>query len=161
MSDEIDAVRYAGKWRLHFEKKADHNKAEALICFTAVVACTLVAPVFVMLGEGFWLSKLAPSLLSLLAAGMTTWLQLRKPQQLWALYRTCQRRIEDLQAAHSFGFAGFERAADRDRLLAKRVAEIVMFSHEQWVPLVPSPENIGALTESRLRRAPDAEDGNA
>jgi len=63
-----------------FEAKANHNKRESLGMFILVIVCTLVAPLFVTLGDGLWLGKVVPSVLSLLAAGATSWLQLRKPQ---------------------------------------------------------------------------------
>jgi hypothetical protein len=144
-------TKFAETTRAGFERKANHNKTEALWCFGLVVASTLVAPVFVMLAHDVWLGKVLPSVLSLFAAGLTTWLQLRKPQQLWALYRTCQRRIEDAQTAHEYGYGEFEVTADRDQLLAKRVAEVAMYAHEQWVPLIPNPENVGVMTDGNGR----------
>jgi len=157
--DDGDATEYAEQIRVGFEKKADHNKAEALLCFMAVIAATLVAPVFVMLGTGTVCGKVIPSILSLAAAGTTTWLQLRKPQQLWALYRTCQRRIEDEQTGFRYRLSAYSKNARPARLLAKRVADVAMFAHEQWIPLVPSPENLGALSERREQRATKDTDG--
>ena len=81
--------------------KADHNKNEALACFVLLITSTLLGPLFLNLGEkipwgAIWIwDKLIPSFLSLLAAAIAAWLQLRKPQQLWAMYRTAQRRLED------------------------------------------------------------------
>lgn len=160
MADELDPSAWVEQTLAGFKRKADHNKTEALWCFIAVVGFTLLAPLFVMLGDGYWLGKVVPSVLSLGAAAVTTWLQLRKPQQLWALYRTCQRRIELVQKQHEYGFGGFEKAVDRKRLLVQRVSEIAMFAHEQWMPLVPSPESLGATTEKKLQATDGGKDGD-
>jgi hypothetical protein len=131
----------------HFEQKADHNKIESLRCFVLVIGCTLVAPLFVTLGDGIWFGKLIPSVLSLLAAAATAWLQLRKPQQLWALYRTAQRELEDQQVRYKYRLGEFRETADPDKLLAEKVADIALSIHRQWVPLVPSPEKAKGVGE--------------
>lgn len=135
-----EAATFAEDTRAGFARKADHNKRESLICFGATVCCTLFAPLFVTLGEGILLGKIVPSVLSLLAAGSTAWLQLRKPQQLWALYRDCQRRIEDHQTRYRYHLGEYLDDAERNRTLADNVRQIAWTAHEQWVPLVPSPE---------------------
>ena len=128
-----------------FEEKADHNKNESLWTFILVIACTLVAPLFVTLGEGLWFGKVIPSFLSLLAGGGTTWLQLRKPQQLWALYRSCQRELEDERTKHFYKLGRYVNE-DRDKLLAEKVAEVAMAAHHAWLPMVPNPEHLGKFT---------------
>lgn len=122
--------------------KADHNKREALLCFLLVIGASLVAPLFVTLGEGLWLGKIVPSALSLLAAGATAWLQLRKPQQLWTIYRSAQRELEDCAARYQYQIDDFAEAGTRDKRLAKQVADIALGVHHQWVPLVPNPEKL-------------------
>src|SRR5829696_1738539 len=78
-----------------FSTKADKKKIEAVACFLLVITSTLSAPLFVTLGTGVLWGKVVPSALSLAAAGATAWLQLRKPQQLWTMYRSAQRELED------------------------------------------------------------------
>jgi SMODS and SLOG-associating 2TM effector domain 1 len=114
------------------KRKADHNKREALWAFIAVIATTLSTPVFVTLGPGVFWGKVVPSVFSLAAAGCTAWLQLRKPQQLWAMYRTAQRELEDHQTRHRFALAPYEGIAAPDKMLAERVAEVAMGLHQQW-----------------------------
>jgi hypothetical protein len=127
------------------KRKADHNKHEALWTFIAVIATTLFTPVFVTLGSGLFWGKAVPSVLSLVAAGCTAWLQQRKPQQLWAMYRTAQRELEDQQTRHRFALAPYEGAADPDKMLAERVAEIALGLHHQWVSMVPNPDGLRFL----------------
>lgn len=132
-----------------FKKKADHNKSESLSCFVLVVTCSLVSPLFVTLGEGLLWGKIVPSLLSLSAAGSTAWLQLRKPQNLWSLYRDCQRRIED--HLYRFHYHLHEYSADdkvREQLLADAVRKVAWDAHERWLPLVPTPEAIGTTSSA-------------
>jgi hypothetical protein len=152
------ASDFAERTRLGFMKKATHNKRESLMCFGAVVFCTLVAPLFVTLGEGIVLAKIIPSSLSLLAAASTAWLQLRKPQQLWALYRDCQRRIEDHQTQYQYGIEEYEDETDRERRLADNVRQIAWDAHVRWVPLVPSPETLGHPTKKPISLIPGRED---
>lgn len=128
-----------------FKKKADHNKNESLGCFIVVVACSLISPLFVTLGEGVLLGKIVPSILSLSAAGSTAWLQLRKPQNLWSLYRDCQRRIEDHLYKYEHRLAEYEASdVERSKLLADIVRTVAWDAHQKWLPLVPTPEAIGS-----------------
>lgn len=127
------------------KRKSDHNKREALWTFIAVIVTTLSTPMFVTLGSGVFWGKVVPSVLSLAAAGCTAWLQQRKPQQLWAMYRTAQRELEDHLTRHRFALAPYEEAGAPDKMLAERVAEIALGLHYQWVPLVPNPDGLRSL----------------
>jgi hypothetical protein len=134
-----------GKIR-HFEEKADHNKKEALSLFATLIFCTLAAPLLITLGPGVLLGKVAPSLLSSMAAGCAVWLQQRKPQQLWTLYRTTQRRLENEEVSFRFLINEYEKANDPGKMLAQKTATICISANELWAPLIPNPENaIGTL----------------
>jgi SMODS and SLOG-associating 2TM effector domain 1 len=127
------------------KEKADHNKDESLFCFSLVVFATLTAPLFITLGEGIILGKIIPSVLSLTAAGATTWLQLRQPQRLWALYRTAQRQLEDQRTRYHYQIGEYKTVEEPDKLLAERVADITIKLHYSWLPLLPKPENLQGL----------------
>jgi SMODS and SLOG-associating 2TM effector domain 1 len=134
-----------GKIR-HFEEKADHNKREALSLFATLIFCTLASPLLITLGPGVLLGKIAPSVLSSVAAGCAVWLQQRKPQQLWTLYRTTQRRLEYEDVSFRFLINDYERANDPGKMLAQKTATICINANELWTPLIPNPENaIGTL----------------
>lgn len=127
-----------------FKAKANHNKNESLFCFTVVVIFSLASPLFVTLGEGVFWSKILPSVLSLSVAASTAWLQLRKPQNLWSLYRDCQRRIEDSLYKYRFRLGEYDAPEqDRSRLLAEAVRVVAWEAHQRWLPLVPTPDAIG------------------
>jgi hypothetical protein len=130
-----------------FAAKAAHNKRESQACFMAVVLCTGIVPLFITLGEGFLWGKAVPATLSTLAAIATAWLQLRKPQQLWSLYRSAQRELEDHETKRRFLIAEYASEPDPDKLLALKVAAIALSAHNQWVPIVPNPDHLKTSTE--------------
>ena len=130
----------------HFEIKADHNKKEALALFVSLICCTLAAPLFITLGQGTTLSKIVPSVLSSVATGCAVWLQQRKPQQLWLLYRTMQRQLEAEINSFEFSINAYQGTPDPSKRLAERTVAVCMSAHHLWAPLVPNPEGLtGAL----------------
>jgi hypothetical protein len=135
----------------HFEAKADHNKAEALRLFVLLVSCTLAAPLFITLGQGLILGKVVPSILSSVATGCTIWLQQRKPQQLWTLYRTMQRRLECEEVGYRFSINQYEEAAHRGKLLAQRTALICREANDLWAPLIPNPDKLVGTFDPKNR----------
>lgn len=142
-----DSLQLAEKTASGFKKKADHNKTESLFCFGVVLIFSLVSPLFVTLGDGIVLGKIVPSVLSLSVAASSAWLQLRKTQSLWSIYRDCQRRIEDALCKYKFRLAEFEASElDRSRLLAESVRSIAWEAHQRWLPLVPTPDAVSAAS---------------
>ena len=152
-----DPLQFAESTLRGFKKKSDHNKSESLVCFALVVVCSLVSPLFVTLGEGVLVGKIVPSLLSLSAAASTAWLQLRKPQTLWSLYRDCQRRIEDHVYTYQYHLAQYATDdKERSRLLADAVRSVAWDAHQRWLPLVPTPEAIGTRPGPTTQKENDA-----
>lgn len=140
-----DPASFAECTRHGFKRKADHNKQESLCCFLLVIICSLSSPLFITLGHGVLVGKVIPSALSLLAAASTAWLQLRKPQSLWTIYRDCQRRIEDSQYKYVYGLEEYAVSKDeRGTLLANDVRKVAWDAHQRWLPLIPTPEVIGS-----------------
>jgi len=124
-----------------FKKKADHNKREATTWFAITMGGALVAPLFVSLGgDDFLWSKIVPSVVSVVVAFGTAWLQLRKPQHLWALYRGCQRKLEDNLAKYNFEVGEYS-SDEKDSILASKCAEIALEAHNEWLPMVPKGES--------------------
>jgi hypothetical protein len=122
---------------VHFRSKADHNKRESLTFFTIIITCTLAAPLLITLGDRPLLNKIIPAILSTLASGSTAWLQQRKPQQLWSLYRGAERQIEYHLQRRQLQAGEYAESSNPDRLLAERVTEIALHTHEGWSGLVP------------------------
>lgn len=80
--------------------------------------------------------------LSLIATAASTWLQFRKPHQLWAIYRTAQRHIESHMVKFRFEVDEYSDEKEREKLLAKHATQIALAAHDLWVPLIPSPEGL-------------------
>lgn len=146
----LSPVDFAMKEIEEFKRKSDHNKSEALTCFFLIVVSSLASPLFVTLGEGTFWGKIVPSVLSLSTAASTAWLQLRKPQNLWPLYRDSQRRIEDHLQKYKYKLDQYaEVGAQRDILLADAVRSITWDAHQRWLPLVPTSDSFTGKSETR------------
>lgn len=141
MQDHLD---YIEKKIEHFRIKANRNKIESLSCFIGILICSLSAPLFISLSDEKLWSKIVPSILSVLAAGLTSWLQLRKPQKLWSLYRNSQRLIENELIKFQFLTDDYNSDSSPKNLLIARVSNIVLAAHNEWVTTVPSPESFPA-----------------
>jgi predicted alpha/beta-fold hydrolase len=162
MSDKVSAEEYCKSIIESFKSKSTHNKNESIYFFWISMGGALLAPLFVTLGEdianclGTWgsvfvFSKLIPSILSIAVAFSTAWLQLRKPQQLWALYRTSQRELENCLSEFQHKIRDFENCNDCDKLLAKKVSEIALSSHYAWLPMVPNPESVSSSSSISIK----------
>ncbi|CAH7073569.1 conserved hypothetical protein [Vibrio chagasii] len=142
----MSAREYSSEQVEHFKKKADHNKQESLWCFRIIMLGTLSAPLLVGLGEGVFYAKVLPSILSAIAAFCTAWLQLRKPQELWSIYRNAQRQIE-VQITHfDFNVADYTGLDESkaSELLALTVSNLVLETNSRWTKHVPNPSSLKA-----------------
>src|SRR6266481_8142265 len=135
-----DPLAFCERHILGMKRTADHNKQESLWSFYFVIGPSLLAPLFVTFGSEWICGKLIPSALSLAAAGSIAWLQLRKPQQLWSIYRSAQRELEDQKNRFLYRIGAYANDLDPGKLLATKVSDIAIGTHHQWVLLVPSPE---------------------
>lgn len=149
-NDDESARAFCDRLIGAFAEKAHHNKRESLLSFWIVLIGTLSTPLFIAFGHlitgpnDVW-TRFVPALLSVIAAGSTAWLQLRKPQQLWALYRDAQRRLEDLRNRHRYELDEFSND-DRDQRLAAATTKIALSVHHKWMPMIPNPENLGSIS---------------
>lgn len=127
------------------KEKADHNKIEAQACFVAALFLSLLIPLFIAFGDGTVLGKIVPSAMSAMVAGCTGWLQLRKPQRLWTIYRRSQRELEREKIFHDNRIGVYENHPNPTQLLAERTAEISFGVHEAWEALVPDTGSLKGL----------------
>lgn len=141
---QSNARNYGIEQLNHFKKKAVHNKFESLWCFRVIMVSTLSAPLFVSLADDFWLSKVTPSVLSAIAAFSTAWLQLRKPQELWSLYRGAERVIETQITHYDFSSGSYKdkEQKEADQLLVEKISQIKLGAHSSWTKKVPNQKNI-------------------
>lgn len=152
----IQPEDYYAVLRKGFREKANHNKNESQLCFSIAIASTLLAPLFVTLGQGDLLAKIIPASLSVLAAGLTSWLQLRKPQRLWAIYRRAQRELEREKSHFDYRLGDYTTAAQPEKLFALRVSDLAFKVHEQWEGLVPEAD---ALVSKKAKNIPEMNNG--
>jgi hypothetical protein len=152
------ALQYYSSVRNGMREKSNHNKFEAQCCFATIIVCTLLAPLFVTLGEGVFFAKVVPSLLSVTAGGLTSWLQLRKPQRLWVLYRRAQRELEEQKANYDFKDEDFASAVEPDKLLASKVTHVARWVHDSWEGLVPEPEMLANGHKNKISNGRKAHD---
>jgi hypothetical protein len=138
----MDAKVFVEDQIQEFKRKASHNKNESLSLIIFSITCALAAPLFISLGEGKLLEKVIPSILSVLSAGCTSWLQLRKPQKLWSMYRNTQRLLENELIKYSFKMGDYHEHVNPESLLAERASNITFAVHEEWSRLVPNSDSI-------------------
>jgi hypothetical protein len=133
-----------------FDKKANHNKREALFFFTAIVVCTSTVPLFIALADGFLLGKIVPAALSSFAACSTAWLQLRRPQYLWGMYRTAHRELQDHRVRYDHRLAPYNDDEERQKILAEHSADIAIGAHYDWLPMIPNLNQLNTSAHSNV-----------
>ena len=137
-----NVLEYANKILAGFTTKAAHNKSESLTCIILILVSSALAPLFITLGSGLVLGKIIPSILSVIAGVFTSWMQLRKPQKLWGMYREAQRLIEDQITRHQFKIGDYNTCEDADKILAEKIAAIALNAHNEWIKVIPAPETL-------------------
>ncbi|EKN5094273.1 DUF4231 domain-containing protein [Yersinia enterocolitica] len=142
-----NAITIANEMIEHFEKKANHNKNESLLFFCIALLGSLIAPIFFTLGNDLFMSKIIPSLISVATAFSISWLQLRKPQSLWGLYRSYQRKIESLVLKYNFNIEPFNNSETKDAQMIELLCNIKEESHDKWMQLVPKAEAVSHSSE--------------
>ncbi|ASG03211.1 DUF4231 domain-containing protein [Vibrio anguillarum] len=126
----------------HFKDKADHNKREALWGFKAIMFTTVSVPLFIAFGvDEFW-SKYVPAIFSSVSAFTTAWLQLRKPNYLWTLYRTVERNLESHLELYTYNAGEYQNSENKDVLLIENMNKICLNANSSWVALVPNDKDL-------------------
>ncbi|MBW8298206.1 MAG: DUF4231 domain-containing protein [Hydrogenophaga sp.] len=136
--------------RRGFREKSNSNKLESQIAFACVICFTLASPLFVTLATDWYFAKMTPAILSVLAAIATSWLQLRKPQRLWSLYRRAQRLLEKEKTDYDYRLNDYESCDAPEKLLAMKISEVAFWAHEQWEALVPEPDMLAHDKNRRI-----------
>jgi hypothetical protein len=149
--DFSDPICYWSSVRSSLREKSDHNKIEAQALFFFSILFSVSAPLFIAFGRDEIWGKVVPAALSAIVALITSWLQLRKPQKLWALYRRAQRQLEHEKVLFDNSIGKYEGAVDSKKLLAESTANIALAVHEQWESLVPDSAVSTASTDSETQ----------
>ena len=127
-------------------KKANHNKRESLWGFKLIMLSTLTTPVLLNISDDWIVSKLIPSVFALIASFFTAWIKLRKPESLWGLYRTSQRKIENEIRYYQFSLSPYD-TENADEILIKNVTEIYDKTHDNWLNIIPNIEDVSSLNK--------------
>ncbi|MCE7565908.1 DUF4231 domain-containing protein [Aliivibrio fischeri] len=136
------------------KKKADHNKNETLISFKIIMIVSLSTPLLIAFGHNIWLEKIIPATLSAIAAFLTAWLQLRKPNQLWTLYRTSQRELEHELNLYLYNAKKYSNSKNKDQILIDDFLHKYYKVNEEWSKLVPTPKDISSINKINKESSP-------
>jgi len=141
---EENSLNYSNKICQGIKIKAKKNKDFSTLLFFVVLFSTVISPVLILISDNFWLSKLSPAILTAFAALASYWIQLRKPHERWALYRTAQRDIEFEIDQYTFK-NGLYSEGNPDKILSDRVSTRALKLHYEWMPLVPKSKELNKL----------------
>ena len=136
-----DLVNYCEEKINEMKNKANHNKNETLWSFRIIMISTLAVPLFISFGDSNLLSKVIPSILSAISAFSTAWVQLRKPNQLWSLYRTAQRELENELDLYKFNSKKYSEVEHKEQLLIEEFFSKYYEVNDEWKKLVPKAED--------------------
>lgn len=131
----------------HYKKKADHNKRESLWSFKIIMLSTVIVPILIAYGHNELWSKVLPSIFSCISAFLTAWLHLRKPNQLWTLYRTVQRELESELELYQYSAGPYKEKDAKDTLVVERVNEIYLSTNTSWSSLIPNQKDVESFTK--------------
>lgn len=135
--NKLNAVEVCENMVSEFRIKAEHNKMEYLWSFKIVMVLTLLTPILINISDYWVVSKLLPSVFASIASFLTAWIKFRKPESLWALYRSSQRRMENEIRFYQHGIAPYD-SDSASKALITNVTEIMNHTHSQWERLVPN-----------------------
>lgn len=139
--NKFNALEVCNEIARKLGEKASHNKKESLWSFKLIMALTLITPILINISDDWIWGKLLPSICVAIASFLTAWLKLRKPESLWSLYRSSQRKIENEIRYYQSEISPYG-VGDSDKMLIKNVTEIFNSTHLGWLNLVPSAEEL-------------------
>ncbi|WP_228751160.1 hypothetical protein [Klebsiella quasipneumoniae] len=69
---------------------------------------------------------------------------LRKPQNLWSVYRTAQRKIETTLIHYKYKTEDYEETSDvgADKLLISKVISFATEAHHMWIKALPDTNSL-------------------
>lgn len=146
-----DALETCRLMMVSLEKKANHNKIESLWSFKLIMVLTLVTPILIGISEHWIVGKLLPSLCAAIASFLTAWVKLRKPESLWELYRSGQRKMENEIRFYQHGVTPYD-VESSDKLLIKNVSAILDSTHAGWAKLVPNTNDVSTTVSNIAER---------
>lgn len=142
--NNINAVEICENMISEIRIKADHNKKEYLWSFKIVMVLTLSTPILINISDHWVVSKLLPSFFASIASFLTAWIKFRKPESLWALYRSSQRKMENEIRFYQHAITPYD-TDNASKVLITNVTEIMNRTHSRWEKLVPNLDDANRL----------------
>jgi hypothetical protein len=145
---ETCALDYAKKTCSGIKEKADVNKKGSTALFLGLLIPTAISPILILLPFDGFIFRIIPATITAIAAICSAWMQLRKPQERWVIYRTAQREIEyeiDQYTSRINDYKG----EDRDEILADRISKRALQLHYEWIPIFPKTNDISRINEGK------------
>lgn len=137
MSEPNDAWTICEQVTASIETKANKNKRRARRSTLTMTASSALVPVALAALPDGWPQKLIASLLAATVVIVGSWVQIERPHERWVLYRRYHRILEAEQLNFQFSNSPYDKG-DKNRTLAKRVAELQLNLHDDWEGIVPS-----------------------
>jgi hypothetical protein len=138
-------IEYANKIKYGIKAKSDETKRFSTFLFLVILISTVFSPALILISNEPWLSKYLPAFLTACAALASYWIQLRKPQERWLIYRTAQREIEYEIDQYTFGNGDYVESNNKDLLLTDRVSKRALQLHYEWMPIVPKIDDVNKI----------------
>jgi len=138
-------IEFAEKIRDGIFKKANINKKWATFLFGIIILATVLSPTLILVSNNDIISKYTPAGLTVLAAISAYWIQVRKPNERWVLYRTYQREIEHEINSYKFATGKYKDAQEKEKLLAESINDKALKLHYDWIPMVPKATELEEL----------------
>lgn len=154
MDKQIE-LEFAEKICNGIKKKADKNKSLATFFFGVIILATVLSPTLILVSDNVIISKYIPASLSVLAAIAAYWIQVRKPNERWVLYRTYQRELEHEINSYKFQTGKYKDSEQKDKLLAESVNDKALNLHYDWIPMVPKATEVRDMLPAP-KNLPDA-----
>ena len=143
--EKNNALRHAEEIKNGIKAKADKNKSWSTFFFAVIILATVISPTLILVSDYDIVSKYIPAGLSILAAIAAYWIQIRKPNERWVLYRTYQRELEYEISQYKFETGKYDTEEDKEKLLANSVNEKALKLHYDWVPIVPKATDVKSI----------------
>ena len=94
-----------------------------------------------------WLdAKLIPAVSSVITTFLAAWLKFTNSDKKYRLYREAQRALERELEYFDYQLGEYEFVDNRDKILAKKAADIAWSVHKDWLPYAPNPGQIAPGT---------------
>jgi hypothetical protein len=142
-----NVIDYANRTLNGIKEKAKRNKRGSTIFFLCLLIPTAITPILILLPFGDILTKYIPAAITALASFSSAWMQLRKPQERWVLYRTAQREIEFEVDQYSYGLGSYSDPKTKDEILADRISKRALQLHYDWIPIFPKAKEIQNISK--------------